>query len=86
MTKKERTKEATRLFYEICEQRGFIAEDEGFGYWYVTKQGSGYEHEMFQVQRRGFEIITHLCKCEEALQFAKDLEIELDNIKRMLDI
>ena len=41
---------------------------------------------MFQVQRRGFEVVINFCECEEALQFAKDLEIELENIKRMFDI
>ena len=86
MTKTERTQEATRMFYEICERNDFKVVDDGFGYWYVAKQGKGYAHEMFQVQRRGFEVVINFCECEEALQFAKDLEIELENIKRMFDI
>ena len=40
MTKKERIQEATRMFYEFVERNGFIADDDGFGYWMVAKQGS----------------------------------------------
>tara|TARA_R110000764_G_scaffold189205_2_gene274456 strand:+ start:574 stop:834 length:261 start_codon:yes stop_codon:yes gene_type:complete len=86
MTKTERTQEATRMFYEICERNDFKVVDDGFGYWYVAKQGSMREKYMFQVQRRGFEIDTNFCECGLALQFAKDLAIELENIKRMFDI
>ena len=86
MTKTERTQEATRMFYEICDRNGFIAEDEGFGYWMVAKQGSVRADEMFQVQRRGFEVVTHLCECENALEFAKQLNGALENWKRMFEL
>ncbi len=86
MTKKEKNQEVTRMFYEYCEQRGFIADDEGFGYWMVAKQGSVRADEMFQVQRRGFEVVTHLCECENTLEFAKQLDGVLENWKRMFEL
>ena len=86
MTKTERIQEATRLFYEFVDQRGFIADDEGFGYWMVAKQGSVRADEMFQVQRRGFDVCTHLCECENALEFAKELDGHMENVKRMMNL
>ena len=88
MTKTERIQEATRLFYEFVDQRGFIADDEGFGYWMVAKQGSVRADKMFQVSRRngGFEVCTHLCECENALEFAKELEGHMENVKRMFEL
>tara|TARA_B100000497_G_C7477142_1_gene293324 strand:+ start:183 stop:443 length:261 start_codon:yes stop_codon:yes gene_type:complete len=86
MTKTEKNQEVTRMFYEYCEQRGFIADDEGFGYWMVAKQGSARADEMFQVSRRGFEVVTHLCECENALEFAKQLDGVLENWKRMFEL
>ena len=86
MTKTERTQEVTRMFYEYCEQRGFIADDEGFGYWCVAKQGSVRSDQMFQVQRRGFEVVTNFCECEETLEFARGLNGELENWKRMMEL
>ncbi len=86
MTKTEKNQEVTRMFYEYCEQRGFIADDEGFGYWMVAKQGSVRADEMFQVHRRGFEVVTHLCECENALEFAKQLDGVLENWKRMFEL
>ena len=87
MTKKERIQEATRMFYEFVERNGFIADDEGFGYWMVAKQGACRADQMFQVNRRngGFDVCTHLCECEEALGFAKELEGHMENVKRMME-
>ena len=86
MTKTEKNQEVTRMFYEYCEQRGFIADDEGFGYWCVAKQGSVRSDQMFQVQRRGFEVVTNFCECEETLEFARELNGELENWKRMMEL
>ena len=84
MTKTERTQEITRMFYEYCVRNGFEAVDEGFGYWYVAKQGV--MKEMFQVTRREFEVITRFCECEETLEFARGLNGELENWKRMMEL
>jgi len=88
MTKTARIKEATRMFYEYCQREGFMADDEGFGYWMVSKQGSTRADEMFQVNRGNgdFDVCTHLCECEEALEFAKELEVEMENVKRMMEL
>ena len=88
MTKTARIKEATRLFYEFVEKNGFMADDEGFGYWMVAKQGACRADEMFQVNRGNgdFDVCTHLCECEEALEFAKELEGHMDNVKRMMEL
>ncbi len=86
MTKTARIKEATRMFYEFVEKNGFMADDEGFGYWMVAKQGSTRADEMFQVNRGDFDVCTHLCECEEALEFAKGLEVEMENVKRMMEL
>lgn len=88
MTKTARIKEATRMFYEFVEKNGFMADDEGFGYWMVAKQGACRADEMFQVNRGNgdFDVCTHLCECEEALEFAKELEGHMDNVKRMMEL
>ena len=88
MTKTARIKEATRMFYEFVEQNGFMADDEGFGYWMVAKQGACRADEMFQVNRGNgeFGVCTHLCECEEALEFAKRLEEHMENVKRMMEL
>ena len=88
MTKTARIKEATRMFYEFVDQNGFIADDEGFGYWMVAKQGTVRNDQMFQVNRGNgdFDVCTHLCECEEALGFAKELEGHMDNVKRMMEL
>ena len=88
MTKKERIQEATRLFYEFIECNDFIAEDDGFGYWMVAKKDDCHPDRMFQVNRRngGFDVCTHLCEGEEALEFAKRLEEHMENVKRMMEL
>ena len=88
MTKKERIQEATRMFYEFVESKGFMADDDGFGYWMVAKQGAVTNDQMFQVTRRNgaFDVCTHLCECEEALGFAKELEGHMENVKRMMNL
>ena len=88
MTKTARIKEATRMFYEFVEKNGFMADDEGFGYWMVAKQGAFRADEMFQVNRGNgdFDVCTHLSECEEALEFAKELEGHMDNVKRMMEL
>lgn len=88
MTKTARIKEATRMFYEFVERNDFIAEDEGFGYWMVAKQGADRADQMFQVNRGNgdFDVCTHLCECEEALEFAKRLEEHMENVKRMMEL
>ena len=88
MTKTARIKEATRMFYEFVERNDFIAEDEGFGYWMVAKQGADQADQMFQVNRGNgdFDVCTHLCECEEALEFAKRLEEHMENVKRMMEL
>jgi len=54
----------------------------------VSKQGSTRADEMFQVSRGNgdFDVCTHLCECEEALEFAKELEVEMENVKRMMEL
>ena len=86
MTKTERIQEATRLFYEICDNNGFIAEDEGFGSWTVFQKGEARSDQMFQVGRRKFDVCTTFCECEKALQFARKLEVEMENVKRMMEL
>ena len=88
MTKKERIQEATRMFYEFVESKGFMADDDGFGYWMVAKQGAYRGDQMFQVSRRngGFDMCTYLCECEETLGFAKELEEYMENVKRMMEL
>jgi hypothetical protein len=88
MTKKERIREAARMFYEFCDRNDFIADDEGFGYWMVAKIGTVRSDQMFQVNRGNgdFDVCTHLCECEEALEFAKRLEEHMDNVKRMMEL
>ena len=88
MTKKERIKEAARMFYEFVERNDFIADDDGFGYWMVAKQGAVRSDQMFQVNRGNgdFDVCTHLCECEEALEFAKRLEEHMENVKRMMNL
>ena len=43
---------------------------------------------MFQVNRGNgdFDVCTHLCECEEALEFAKRLEEHMENVKRMMEL
>jgi len=31
-------------------------------------------------------VCTHLCECEEALGFAKELEGHMENVKRMMEL
>ena len=85
MTKTEKTQEVTRLFYEFCEQKGYIAEDDGFGAWVVAKFPAGL-NQMLQVDRRGFAVHTNGCECGKTLKFAKELEIEIENYKRMFEL
>jgi hypothetical protein len=77
MTKTQKKQEVTRMFHEFIDSKGFIAHDEGHGYWYVHPKNNGFSTTMFQVTRK-FEVDTFGCESEHVLEFADILKEKLN--------
>jgi hypothetical protein len=95
MTKKERISEVNKAFYEFCESKGFTAFDEGFGYWLVTPVESDTVSEnddvfscnVIEVTRHNYEVFLSKDYTKpEILEFAKELEIRLEELQRMFNL
>ena len=85
MTKTEKKQEVTRMFYEFIERKGFEAFDEGHGYWYVFPKNNDFNTTRFQVTR-DFEINTFGCYSQFVLEFADQLNQELETYQRMMEL
>ena len=85
MTKAEKNKEVTRMFYEFIESKGFEAHDEGHGYWYVHPKNNGFSTTMFQVTRN-WEVDTFGCESEHVLEFADQLQEQLNEYVAMFNL
>ena len=86
MTKQEKYQEINRMFYTFCEERGFSVSDEGFGDWVVTKNGSTHHSESFRVSRNTYHIPVQFTEDDKTLEFAKKLEVFLQDLQRMFEI
>lgn len=85
MTKAEKNKEVTRMFYEFIERKGFEAFDEGHGYWYVFPKNNDFNTTRFQVTRK-FEINTFGCESQFVLEFADMLQKQLNEYVAMFNL
>ena len=85
MTKTEKNQEVTRMFYEFIESKGFQSHDEGHGYWYVEPKGNDVNTKMFQVTRK-WEVDTFGCESQFVLEFAEQLQKQLNEYVAMFNL
>lgn len=85
MTKQEKNNEVKKFFYNFLEEKGFVAHDEGHGYWYVHPKNNGFASCMFQVTRK-WDVDTFDCQSQYVLEFADMLETRLNEYIRMFDL